>query len=162
MKTTLNCLFLAALVSSTAPPASAVDLIADYQFHNNYASSVAGAPDLAPLNTVSFATATVDGQPTDVAAFDRGSGFRMDALAGISATGYTVVILFSFDENTGYRKILDFSDRAADAGLYNLSGLLDFYPVASGPAGAIPTSTFVQVVLTRAASGQVAGYVDGA
>src|SRR5690349_18401500 len=107
-----------ALILAGAPSARA-NVIADYQFHNSDNSSVPGAPALVPLNTVSFTTAIVDGQTTDVAAFTQGSGFRMDAPAGLSAAGYTVVILFSFEVNGGYRKIIDFSDRVADAGLYN-------------------------------------------
>jgi hypothetical protein len=161
MKIFVYCVAGALLLIPASARSARADVIADYQFHNSYASSVPGAPDLVPINTVSFTTAIVDGQTTDVAAFTQGSGFRMDAPAGISAAGYTVVILFSFDTNGGYRKIMDFSDRVADAGLYNLNSQLDFYPVAAGPGGTIPINTFVQVVLTRTASGQVTGYVDG-
>jgi hypothetical protein len=161
MKISTYCLAGALALFPVSARSARANVIADYQFHNSYASSVTGAPDLVPINTVSFTTATVDGQTTDVAAFTQGSGFRMDAPAGLSAAGYTVVILFSFDTNGGYRKIIDFSDRAADAGLYNLNSALDFFPVAAGPDGTIPISTFVQVALTRTASGQVTGYVDG-
>jgi hypothetical protein len=160
MSSTRRFLLAAAITAASASVASAT-VIADYQFHHNYTSTVPGAPDLVPLNTVSFTTAVVDGQTVDAAAFDQGSGFRMDAPANISTGGYTVVLLFSFQTTSGYRKMIDFHDREADAGLYNLNGLLDFYPSAAGTGVTIVADTFVQVVLTRNAAGEVDGYVDG-
>jgi hypothetical protein len=150
-----------ALASIAASSASAATLIADYQFHGSLVSAVAGAPDLAPLNTVTFTTAIINGQPTDVAAFTQGSGLRMPAPAGISATGYTVIMQVALDQTAGYRKLIDFKDLAEDPGLYNLTGLLDFYPVAVGSATTVVPATFAQIVMTRNATGQVTGYVNG-
>jgi len=151
----------AALACAAVSPAMAATLIADYQFHGNFASAVAGVPALVPVNTVTFTTAIVNGHPTDVAAFTQGSGLRMDAPEGISTGGYSVILQFEFETLGGYRKMIDFSDLVADAGLYNLNTQLDFYPVAAGNAGPLSIATFVQVAMTRDSSGQVAGYVDG-
>jgi Concanavalin A-like lectin/glucanases superfamily len=150
-----------AVAMSTGTSAFAATLIADYQFHGTFASVVAGAPDLVPLNTVTFTTAAVNGHITDVASFAQGSGLRMDAPPGTSAAGYSVIVQVSLNTVAGYRKLIDFKDRTADSGLYALSSYLDFYPVASGAAAVVPAGTFVQVAMTRDASGQVAGYVDG-
>jgi hypothetical protein len=140
----------------------AATLIADYQFHGNYASGVAGAADLAPLGTVSFTSVTISGQPVDAAAFTMESGLRMTVPANIAVTGYSVVLQFRLDTTSGYRKLVDFADRASDPGLYTLSSLLDFYPAAAGTVATIPDATVVQVVMTRSAAGTVAGYVNGA
>jgi len=141
-------------------PVFAATLIADYQFHGTFSSAVAGAPDLVPLGSVTFTTAVVGGHTTDVASFTQGSGLRMDAPA-ISAVGYSVILQVSLDTVSGYRKLIDFKDRTVDAGLYDLSSYLEFYPVMSGGIGAAPAGTFIQIAITRDASGQVAGYVDG-
>ena len=156
MKTSLRC-GLALIAGSSA---SGATLIADYQFHNSYASSIAGAPDLVPINSVSFTTATINGHLTDVAAFTQRSGLSM-VPSGNLATGYSIIVQVALDETSGYRKLVDFSDLVDDWGLYDLIGQLDFYPAAVGPVPTISASTFAQIALTRDAAGQVTGYVDG-
>ena len=42
-----------------------------------------------------------------------------------------------------------------------MNGTLYFYPLASGPSATIAASNYVQVVLTRDASSNVVGYVNG-
>jgi hypothetical protein len=159
MKTTTFVPLAAAALFSA--PALAVNLIADYQLNDTYASAIAGAPPLVPLNSVSFTSANPYHQNQIVAAFTQGSGVRLDAPAGISTGGYTVALVFSFATTGGYRKIIDFQDRTADQGLYNLNDILDYYPVNSGQPNAIPLNRFIQVVLTRSASGLVATYING-
>jgi hypothetical protein len=156
MKTSLGC-GLALLAGSSAPAAT---LIADYQFHSSYASAVPGAPDLTPINSVSFTTATINGQLTDVAAFAQGSGLRLETPVSLSA-GYSVIVQVALDQTSGYAKLMDFKDRADDPGLYNNSTQLNFYPVASGINPVIAPLTFAQIALTRDASGRVAAYVNG-
>jgi hypothetical protein len=152
-----SVLALASIAGSTA---SAATLVADYQFHNNYASSVPGAADLAPISSVSFTTATINGQVTDVAAFTQRSGVSMVAPGNLSA-GYSLIVQVALDQTSGYRKYVDYSDLVNDSGLYVLNGQLDFYPVAAGPAPTITPSNFAQIALTRDGSGVVTGYVDG-
>ncbi len=154
-------LVAALLVSLSGAAAQAANLLADYQFHGSLASSGVAAPLLEGINGVYFSGSVVQDMPTDTASFTRGSGLRMTAPDAISVNGYTVVILFTFDENTGYRKILDFKDRSSDSGFYALSGQLNFYPVTTAPTPTISTSVFSQVVLTRTAAGIVTAYTDG-
>jgi len=73
---------------------------------------------------------------------------------------YTIDTMFSFALTTGYRKIIDFSNLTADAGLYNLTGALEFYPVVAGGVTIIPNQ-MQRVTLTRDNAGLVNGYVNG-
>jgi hypothetical protein len=66
------------------------------------------------------------------------------------------------DTTSGYRKLIDFKNLTADAGLYNLNTALNFFPVATGPSNAFETTKEHEVVITRdGVSGAFVGYVDG-
>jgi Concanavalin A-like lectin/glucanases superfamily len=140
----------------------AATLVADYQFHGNYTSAVSGAPDLVPIGTVGFSTASINGHATDVAAFTAGSGMRMGVPAGFTPGTCSIVEQLEIDTTGGYRKLVDFSDLVADAGLYNLSGIYLFYPVGGVSQVTIQPGQFVQIALTRDGAGQVVGYINGA
>jgi hypothetical protein len=152
---------LAAALLCLARPAAAINLIADYQLNDTFASAVAGAPPLVPLSSVSFTSANVYGQNRIVASFLQGSGLRLSAPAGISTGGYTVAIVCAISTTTGFRKLIDFHDLTLDTGLYNFNNVLYFYPVIGGASNTIAANAFMQVVLTRDATGHVAGYVNG-
>jgi hypothetical protein len=144
-----------------AGPCLGATLIADYPLTSDFNSVVAGAAPLVPINNVTFTSGLVYGHNRTVAAFQQGSGVRLDPPAGFAATGYSIVLQFEFALTTGYRKIVDFQDLTLDEGLYNLNALLDFYPVAAGTTQVIQAGAFGQVVLTRSAAGTVVGYVNG-
>lgn len=81
------------------------------------------------------------------------------ALANI--LDYSLLIDFSFQSLTEYRKIVDLADRGSDAGLYNLSQALNFFPATTGP-GVFAADTQARVVLTRdSGTNTVTGYVNG-
>jgi hypothetical protein len=136
---------------------------ADYEFQMNLASSVAAPPDLQNIGAGNtYLTDNVDGCPRTVLRFPQGNGLLLQPTSGVVPTNvYTVVMLFKFDTVSSYRRILDFQAGTSANGLYTLNGGLNFYPIASGPAGAILVSNWVQVVLTRDAAGTLAGYVNG-
>lgn len=97
------------------------------------------------------------------------TGYTFAANEGLSVAGalqadtYTIDTRFSFDATSGYRKIIDFSALASDAGFYNLSSQLNFYPVVTGPTVGISDGTTVRVTLSRDGStGLVSGYLNGA
>lgn len=137
-------------------------LKADYQFQNTLTSSVSEAPALINLGNNTFATATVDGTQRTVLNFAQNNGLALSPTAGlIPNDAYTVVILFAFRDVNGYRRILDFKNGTSDNGLYVFSGQLTFFPVVFGPGAPIAANAYVQVVLTRNAGGNVAGYVNG-
>ena len=82
---------------------------------------------------------------------------------------YTIVVLFELneigDKESRFRRILDFKNGTSDSGLYVEDGRLSFYRQGIGSVkGTTPIAAdrYVQVVVTRDASGVVRGYVDGA
>lgn len=148
--------------------ARAAQPVADYQFQNTLASTVAGAPALAHLvdatnqqpNT--FTTAQVDGVPRTVLHFPQFNGVLLSPTSGLISPGvYTVVVLYSFEEVSGYRRILDFKHGTVDNGVYSYHSRLNFYPVTTASAASLTAEAFHQVVITRSSDGTVAGYVDG-
>ena len=93
-----------------------------------------------------------------------GEGFSLSNALGATPNDYSIELRFLFDENTGYRKILDFKGRTADQGLYTLSSSLYFYNVGTtltGP-GVIPAGSPVHLVVTRDLANVFTAYVNGA
>lgn len=134
----------------------------DYRFQNSRASSTGQPPDVTDLGTNGFASATVDGNSTTVLTFSQNNGLSLAPTTGVVANdAYTLVVLFSLAQTNSYRRVADFKNGTSDHGLYVLDGRLYFYPAAYGSAVSISDNTYVQVVLTRDASGVVTGYVNG-
>jgi Concanavalin A-like lectin/glucanases superfamily/PEP-CTERM motif len=78
----------------------------------------------------------------------------------LPANVYTIDFSYSFDADSGYRKLIDFKSLTSDSGLYNLSQTLNFYPVTSG-AALLVAGSLARVTLTRDATDRVVGYVNG-
>jgi len=145
-------------------PAVSADITADYRFQNSLASSVGTAPDLVEIGQGSsvFADEAVLGRTRAVLRFAGGRGLSLDPTAGVIDSGeYTIELLFRFRRLVGYRKIIDFQNASRDEGLYSLDGCLNFFPTALASRATIQAEPYVQVVLTRDASANVVGYVDG-
>ncbi|HMJ66387.1 MAG TPA: Ig-like domain-containing protein, partial [Candidatus Binatia bacterium] len=149
------------LIGSSAVPGIS-GLVADYQFQNSLSSSVATAPSLVNLGPNTFGSATVDGSSRMVLQFAANDGLSLSPASDLIPNNvYTVVMLFSFNDVTSWRRIIDFKDTATDNGLYVYDSDLQFYPFVDGPPNAIPANTFVQVALTRDSGKTVTGYVNG-
>lgn len=134
--------------SIMAAPASAA-LVANFQLNGSLADSL-GGPDITNNGGTLGATGIT---------FAANAG---PSLGGFSNTGvFSVVMGFSFNDLGGYRKILDFANRTSDAGLYNLSTSLNFYPVNSTISGQFQPGVVHRVVFTRDAAKKVVSYVDG-
>jgi Concanavalin A-like lectin/glucanases superfamily/PEP-CTERM motif len=73
---------------------------------------------------------------------------------------YSIDFSYSFALDSGYRKLIDFKSLTSDAGLYNLSQQLSFYPVTSS-SPLLAAGQLARVTLTRDAAGVVTGYVNG-
>lgn len=143
--------------------ANTADLQADYRFQNTRESSVGHPPSVVDLGTNSFASATVDGISTTVLTFSQNNGLSLSPTTGMIANdAYTLVVLVSLSQTSGYRRLADFKNGTSDYGLYVLGGHLYFYPSSYGSEVSISDNTYVQVVLTREANGTVTGYVNGA
>lgn len=152
--------------------AQAAVLKADYRFDNSFASSVAGAPNLTPvdpLGSSSFGTDTVFGTNASVYNFAGGNlpassqgGFAFDNSAGLlTSNSYSVDVSFKFNERSGaWRRIIDVQDRASDAGFYvDPSNNLDIYP-QSGSSSPFTTGQYYDVVLT-VGNGTATAYLNG-
>lgn len=156
------------LISGATPKVEAQTCApsADYRFQGTRSSFVGTAPALTDIGTGgnSFAIDTVDGASRSVLQFPQGNGVQLQPTTGtIANDAYTIVVLFKFADVSNFRRILDFKNGTSDTGLYVLNGNLIFYNVAATGSGApIAANTYVQVVLTRNATGTVTGYVNGA
>ena len=138
------------------------DLVADYRFDGTLSSSVPGAPDLVDLGTGSYVEADVNGVPSTVFQFEYGTGFSLDTSGVIANIEYTIVLLFEFDTVDTWHKVLDFTERSRDSGFYVVDHDIYFnllHNYAGDPA--IVPDHYVQLVLTRVASGTVKIYLDG-
>lgn len=142
---------LLALGLSWAAPALAV-MTHDYEFNGNLNDSL-GGPSLVGLGGTIGATSYT---------FGAQQGLSLSS-ALTTASTYTIDLSFEFDNLGGFRKILDFKNRASDNGLYNLNTALNYFNVTTGSTGAFTAGSFVRVDLTRDNStGLVVGYVNGA
>lgn len=171
-------LISSAVVPGTALPAGRATLRAAYLFQDSLADATGSAPALLlvdPLMTSSFEDGEVFGQARRVLRLDgnvlspegtngQQAGLQLATRGLIPPGNYSAEIVFEFlEENPGrYRKILDFSNRQLDNGLYlNPDRLLHIYP--SGAVGSTPVSTpgFHHVVLTVGPGGRIAAYLNG-
>ena len=110
----------------------------------------------------SFVDETVYTESRTVLSFPEGNGVSLSQTTAVIDSGrYTIELLFRFHQIDGWRKIIDFKHGSDDAGLYSFDGRLNFYPTALAPRPTIAADTYAQVVLTRAASGKVTGFVNG-
>jgi hypothetical protein len=142
-----------------ALPAKAA-VVANYQFQNTLSSTIPSAPDLVPFVLGSYSSVSIGGTPTTVYNFGKQQGLSLDA-TGLISDNYTIAALLSFDDISGYRKILDFKNLTSDTGLYTLGGQLNFYNEAiDGPT--VGPGNFFEAVLTRDSStALMTAYFDG-
>lgn len=143
-------LLLASLACAMNPHAEAA-LVHQYRLDGSYADDL-GGPALVPAGGVLGATSY---------AFEPNQGLSLEN-ALIDADNYTIETIFNFAETSGYRKIIDFKDQAADRGLYNLNSALNFYLSASGTATVFTPNVDVRLIVTRdATTNQFIGYING-
>jgi len=142
-------LALALLVAPLLAPSPACAkgrLVHDYQFKRNLNDSRRGESLVSLGGTVGKKIYT----------FGPGQGLRLDT-PGVQGD-YAIEITFRLDAVDGYRKLIDFKNRASDNGLYVLDGQLNFYDFAT--AGAITAGRIVKVRLERnSVSGLVRGFI---
>lgn len=137
--------------------------VADYSFHNNLHSAVAGAPDLALVGTgTAYAGDTINGAPVTVLTFTPSSGLSLTPTTDIlpSSRVYTIAMLAKFDDGSRFNKLIDFANGNSDDGLYSWAGEMVFYGLIFGTTSPIDQA-YHSIVLTRDAGGTVVCYVDG-
>jgi hypothetical protein len=149
-----------------------VSLKADYQFHNNRASSVPGAPDLVDLGGGNaFATESVGGCATRVLTFPQGNGLQGDTSSVVPSSLETIVLDFRFADVSSYRRLIAGANGPlADTGLYVHNGKLDWYDASEAVpdnegAPAIAANDHVEVSLIQKVHpmgmDQLIGFVNG-
>jgi len=89
----------------------------------------------------------------------------INVLGEVNAAEYTLDMTFKLDDLSGWRKLVDFNNRADDAGLYVYWDQLAFATTSdtlvwgSGTAG---TDLGTRLTLTRDNTGLVSAYINGA
>ena len=160
---------VAALDGTPGGGGGEANLRADYQLQSTYASSVGTPPNLSNITeggnaTNAFATRTVDGTTRTILGFPQGNGVMLSGATGVvSSTSYSIVLLCRLTDISSYRRLIDVTDgTSGDIGFYNYSGNFQHFTGGSGTSTPITENAWVQVVCTRDAAGNVAGYVNGA
>lgn len=167
----LTTALLAAGLLSIAAPGSAAVLKGEYTFNDSFASSVAGAPSLVPVDPLArnaFETDTVFGNSRRVYHYDgnasppaQQAGLSLDTTGLVPGNSYSAELVFEFlDGNNAWRRIIDVQNRQSDNGFYvDPSNNLDIFPV-SGSSSTFTNNVFHHVVLTNDA-GTARGFLDG-
>jgi hypothetical protein len=92
---------------------------------------------------------------------NRGGGFTVDTRASLGDS-YTIMLKFSFDQMTSWRKIIDFQNRSSDNGFYIYNGLIQEYPLGDGVTNFSPGDEITLMVTRDSASKLFTVYVyDG-
>jgi hypothetical protein len=156
VKSVIACTLL--LASAIAPAAE----VADYRFDGTFESAIPGAPALQELEPFGGAFVMDDRIGRIAWQFPAGSGLVMNVSGLVPETQYSLVIQVRSGLDTAYMKLVDASDRQADHGLYFSYDDLGFYPRAFGDDNMLLTpDAYYTVAVTRAASGEYVGYIDG-
>lgn len=155
---------LSAFVGGVIINADAQILKADYQFQGNLNSSVAGAPAMTNLTgsggANSFSADTVDGYARQSLRFPFNSGVTVTTNGVIPNNTYTAVILFRFDQLTGFRRVFDATNGTLDqCGGYVFDSRFEFETTTNNSI--LFPNLYVQGTIVREASGRVRVYRDG-
>ncbi len=154
----------------TAAAASAATLVGTYEFNNSFAASQPGVAATTPVNPLGlnqFQNSIVFGQSESVyrfqgnPAFADNAGLLLNTTGMISASNYSVEMIFSLDDTSGYRRLVGVADRITDNGFYVLNDHLTVYPTSGSGPNLLAAGAFHHVILTVAPDGTVAGYIDG-
>src|SRR5204863_3560518 len=91
-----------------------------------------------------------------------GAGQGPHVSGAVNASTYSIEMLFSLNSTTGYRKIIDYVNRASDNGLYNLDGAAKLYPIVTASSTVFAPGVMCHLVATRdGATNLFTVYVDG-
>jgi hypothetical protein len=104
-----------------------------------------------------------DGGSVTAAGYSFAADQGLNVSSALSNFGdYSLLMDFSFQDLTGFRKILDYKNLASDNGVYNLSTALNYFNFSTGPSGAFAVNTMARVIVTRDSTTKlVTGYVNG-
>ncbi len=143
----------------------------EYLFNNNLNEN-SGGPALTELLSCSAAAGSFGVQTSGTTSgdcltfnsfcFNKGGGVQYPNPSIVSGS-YTIYLFFRFSTLGGYARVIDFSNSAADAGIYFLNNCLNLYP--NGNVGTCPyfnTNTYYLITFVRDGSTNIISvYVDG-
>jgi hypothetical protein len=146
----LATIVLPSAVLTMAAPTYA-GLVHNYDLAGSLADSLGGPSLVANGGTVNASDYS----------FGPAQGLTLSNASLANPGTYSVLIDFSFDDLTGWRRILDFKNLQSDTGLYNLDEALNFYDIAVGTPAFTP-GVPVRLVVTRDnATDLFTGYING-
>ena len=149
MKTFQTAVLVGACALSLAANSHA-GLVHLYEFNNNLNDSVGSIALVNNGGTLN---------PTSLS-FGANQGPTFNGEAGL-AGNYSIGLRFSLSQLSGWRKVIDFNNRANDAGQYLYFGRPNLYPAPLG-LGVVTPDTTVDLVVTRdGVSGTYKTYLDG-
>ena len=169
MKTLATLLTFALAACLLPATADAASLVATYEFTNSLAADQGGVPALTPVDPLAQNGFLVDtnvfGQTDTVYRFSgtppQNAGLSLNTTGLVAPTSYSAELVFSFDNLTGFRRVIDVFDRTSDTGFYvDPNNHLTVFPT-SGTGPNTFTAGYHHVILTVASNGTVKGYIDG-
>lgn len=161
-----------ALLAAGCVGAQAASTVALYEFDGNLdavsgvGSGAAPLVSVDPLSLGAFVSDTVNGVSRTVYRFEGAAvpstnqgGLQFVNADLMNANSYSIEAYFSFDEVSGWRRIIDTRDRSEDTGFYVLNGGLQLYPSSVG-LGSFAANVYNHVILTFDGATAVA-YLNG-
>ena len=145
----MKYLIPAALLSLAMTGTAQASLVYDYELNGDLTNSSGGANIVTEGGTLGATGYTF--------AANQGLAIANAAITGV----YTIDLRFSFTQQSGYQKIVDFQNLTTDSGLYTLGTALNFFPVNSS-TGLFSPNVSTDVRFTRNASGLAEAFVNGA
>jgi hypothetical protein len=180
----LTAAMLVALLVGSSAGRAAAQLTETYLFRDSFAPQEGPGNVLVPVSNQggtivtsgagfldgSFVTETISpsacaSTPTIRAwSFPESGGLRHDNAAPTVVTGsYSISMLMRYSPmDTGYARLVDFSNSTQDTGIYKLGDGVSFYPVGTYAAGSFVSGQDVFVTITRDAGTQLVSlYING-
>lgn len=152
----MNLMKFAVVAAAMFVPAAGVQaasVVASYELNNTFADQLGGTSLTGNGGTFTGSALT------DGLSFGANQGPTLTNGAIANSTSYSLELIFTLADVPGYNKIIDFSGRTQDNGLYIHNGALNFFGGAAG-SGIISNGQTAQVVLTNNA-GTVTGFLNG-
>ena len=182
MRHALNVIAIVLLLASCARPAAAVT--ETYLFRDSFAPEEGAGNVLVPVSNAtgtivssgpdfingSFVTESISAaacaSTPSVRAWsflDKSGLYYPNATPTVVTGSYTISMLMRYDPmDSGYARLIDFSNSTLDTGIYKLSNEVSFYPVGTFAAGSFVQGQDVFVTITRDAATQLVSlYING-
>ena len=182
MRHALNVLAIVLLLASCPRPAAAVT--ETYLFRDSFAPEEGAGNVLVPVSNAtgtivssgpdfingSFVTESISAAACasipSVRAWsflDKSGLYYPNATPTVVTGSYTISMLMRYDPmDSGYARLIDFSNSTLDTGIYKLGNEVSFYPVGTFAAGSFVQGQDVFVTITRDAATQLVSlYING-